>query len=202
MKFICIGKNYALHAKEMNSEVPTEPVFFLKPETALHRNGKPFFLPSFSNEIHHEIEVLLLISQTGKGISEKFAHRYYEQIGIGIDFTARDIQAQCKKGGLPWEKAKAFDNSAAVGKFYPKDQFDPDKIEFHLTINGETRQKGSTADLIFSFDKIISYVSDFITLKKGDVIFTGTPEGVGPVHRNDKIEGFLGKEKALGFNIK
>ena len=203
MKIICIGRNYSEHAKEMKSEVPKEPVFFLKPDTALIIRNQPFFLPDFSKEIHHEIELVLKISKAGKHIEERFAHKYYEEIGIGIDFTARDIQAQCKEKGLPWEKAKGFDGSAPLGLFINKKDLPPvGEIPFHLTINGTTVQKGNSKDLIFSFDKVISYISSFITLKKGDLIFTGTPEGVGPVKTNDRLEAFIGKEKLLAFNVK
>ncbi|MFI5151550.1 MAG: fumarylacetoacetate hydrolase family protein [Bacteroidia bacterium] len=203
MKIICIGRNYAEHAKEMKAPLPQEPVFFLKPDTALIIRNQPFFLPDFSKEIHHEVELVLKISKAGKFIEEKFASRYYDEIGIGIDFTARDIQQQCKEKGLPWEKAKGFDGSAPLGKFVNKTTLaDTTGIDFHLDINGKTIQKGNSKDLIFSFERIISYVSRYITLKKGDLIFTGTPEGVGPVRTNDRLEAYLGTEKLLAFNIK
>jgi acylpyruvate hydrolase len=203
MKIICIGRNYAEHAKEMKSEVPKEPVFFLKPDTALIIRNQPFFLPDFSKEIHHEVELVVKISKAGKHIEERFAHKYYEEIGIGIDFTARDIQQQCKEKGLPWEKAKGFDGSAPLGRFLnKKDLLVPGGIDFHLDINGKTVQKGNSLDLIFSFERIISYISGFITLKKGDLLFTGTPEGVGPVHTNDRLEAYIGSEKLLAFNVK
>jgi acylpyruvate hydrolase len=203
MKIICIGRNYAEHAKEMKSEIPKEPVFFMKPDTALIIRNQPFFLPDFSEDIHHEVELVLKINRVGKNIEEKFAHKYYGEIGIGIDFTARDLQAKCKEKGLPWEKAKAFDGSAPLGTFIAKDAFaDINNIDFHLNINGNTVQKGNTHDLLFSFDKIISYVSRFVTLKKGDLIFTGTPEGVGSVKLNDHLEAFIGTEKLLAFNVK
>jgi acylpyruvate hydrolase len=203
MKFICIGRNYAEHAKEMNSPVPTEPVLFIKPETALLRNNLPFYIPDFSKEIHHEVEIVLKISKMGKSIEPVFANRYYEEIGIGIDFTARDIQAKCKKEGLPWEKAKAFDYSAAIGNFIPKSKFKSmSDINFHLDINGKQVQKGNTKDLLFTFDQIISYASQFFTLKIGDYIFTGTPEGVGPVKIGDRLEAYLEHEKLLDFEIK
>lgn len=203
MKFICIGRNYAEHAKEMNSPVPTEPVIFIKPETALLRNNLPFYYPEFSKDIHHEVEIVLKISKMGKSIEPVFANRYYEEIGIGIDFTARDIQEKCKKGGLPWEKAKAFDYSAAIGNFIPKSNFKAmNDINFHLDINGKQVQKGNTKDLLFTFDQIISYASQFFTLKIGDYIFTGTPEGVGPVKIGDRLEAYLEKEKLLDFEIK
>src|SRR4051812_26839494 len=166
MKIICIGRNYAEHAKEMNAAVPSEPVFFLKPDTAQIKDNQPFYYPDFSKEIHHEVELVIKINKPGKNIQPQFADKYYEEIGIGIDFTARDIQEECKKKGLPWEKAKAFDGAAPIGKFINKKQFaDLNNISFHLTINGNTVQKGSTKDLLFSFDKIISHVSTFFTLK-------------------------------------
>lgn len=203
MKIICIGRNYAEHAKEMKSEVPIEPVFFMKPETALLKDGEAFYFPSFTKELHHEIEVVIKICKTGKHIDEKFAGNYYNEIGLGIDFTARDLQMECKKNGLPWEKAKAFDNSAPIGFFFPKNNFSNlHALEFHLEINGETRQKGNTKDLLFSFDKIIAYVSQFITLKTGDLIFTGTPEGVGPVKIGDKLVGFIAEKEILAFEVK
>ena len=203
MKIICIGRNYAEHAKEMNSAIPTEPVFFLKPDTALIKDNQPFYYPDFSKEIHHEVELVLKISKPGKNIDSKYAHKYYDEIGIGIDFTARDIQSKCKEKGLPWEKAKAFDVSAPIGQFIDKKKLiDLDNINFHLTINGIVIQKGNTKDLLFTFDAVIAYVSKFITLKTGDLIFTGTPEGVGPVRIGDKLEAFIENEKLLNFEIK
>jgi acylpyruvate hydrolase len=203
MKIICIGRNYAEHIKEMKSEMPAEPVFFMKPDTALVINNKPFYYPGFSKEIHHEVELVLKISKPGKHIDVEFANKYYDEIGIGIDFTARDVQAKCKEKGQPWEKAKSFDNSAPIGKFVTKKEFaNLSDINFHLNINGTTVQKGNTRDLLFSFDKIISYLSTFVTLKKGDLIFTGTPEGVGPVNIGDKLEAFIENKKMLEFAIK
>lgn len=203
MKIICIGRNYAEHAKEMNAAVPTEPVFFLKPDTALIKDDQPFYYPDFSKEIHHEAELVLKISKAGKNIAPEFAHKYYDEIGIGIDFTARDIQAKCKEKGLPWEKAKAFDGSAPIGKFINKNELsDMNNISFHLTVNGNTVQKGNTKDLLFSFDAVIAYVSKFFTLKTGDLIYTGTPEGVGPVKIGDKLEAFIGERSLLAFEIK
>jgi acylpyruvate hydrolase len=203
MKIICIGRNYAEHAKEMNAPVPTEPVIFLKPETALLQKNEPFYYPEFSKDIHHEVELVLKISKMGRHIEPMFANRYYDEIGIGIDFTARDIQAKCKEKGLPWEKAKAFDHSAPIGKFLPKTRFPlMDDIHFHLDVNGKTVQKGTTEDLLFTFDNLIAYVSKFFTLKKGDMIFTGTPEGVGPVKIGDRLEAYIGQEKLLDFEIK
>ena len=202
MKIICIGRNYAEHAKEMKSEVPTEPVFFLKPETALLKD-KDFYYPGFTQDLHHEVEIVLKISKNGKHIAEEFASQYYQEIGIGIDFTARDIQMKCKEKGLPWEKAKAFDQAAPIGEFIPKDNFTSlADISFRLHINGEPRQIGNTKDLLFSFDKIISYVSQFITLKTGDLIYTGTPEGVGAVHIGDVLEAFIEDNKLFHLNVK
>ena len=201
MKIICIGRNYIEHARELNNPVPKEPVFFMKPDSAIIRNNKPFFLPDFSEEVHHEIELVLKIDRLGKGIDEQFAHRYYHEIGIGVDFTARDLQRVAKEKGLPWEKAKAFDGSAPLGGFLAKEKL-PDPILFRLEINGKTVQEGSTADLIFSFDKIIAYVSRYITLRTGDLIFTGTPAGVGPVQRNDRLRGYIGDQLLLDFEVK
>ena len=203
MKIICIGRNYAEHAKEMKSEVPTEPVFFMKPDTALLKDNEPFYFPDFTNDLHHEIEVVLKISKVGKHISETFAHKYYEELSVGIDFTARDLQAQCKAKGLPWEKAKSFDGSAPIGKFVKKSELgDLQNLQFDLSINNELRQKGNTSDLLFSFDKVIAYVSQFVTLKVGDLIFTGTPEGVGPVAIGDKLKGTLNGVELFCFEVK
>ncbi|MCX6312289.1 MAG: fumarylacetoacetate hydrolase family protein [Bacteroidetes bacterium] len=203
MKIICIGRNYAEHAKEMNAPVPSEPILFLKPETALLQKNLPFYYPEFSKEIHHEVELVLKISKMGRHIEPMFANRYYDEIGIGIDFTARDIQMKCKEKGLPWEKAKAFDHSAPIGKFLPKSRFPlMDDIDFHLNINGKKVQHGNTKDLLFTFDNLIAYASTFFTLKKGDLIFTGTPVGVGPVEIGDWLEAYIGNEKLLAFEIK
>jgi acylpyruvate hydrolase len=203
MKIICIGRNYAEHAKEMKSEVPTEPVFFMKPDTALLKDNEPFYFPDFTNDLHHEIEVVLKISKVGKHIAEAFAHKYYEELSVGIDFTARDVQAQCKAKGLPWEKAKSFDGSAPIGKFVKKSELgDLQNLHFDLSINNELRQKGNTNDLLFSFDKVIAYVSQFVTLKVGDLIFTGTPEGVGPVAIGDKLKGTLNSVELFCFEVK
>lgn len=203
MKIICIGRNYAEHAKEMNAAVPTEPVFFLKPDTALIKDDQPFYYPDFSKEIHHEVELVLKISKAGKNISPEFANKYYDEIGIGIDFTARDIQAKCKEKGLPWEKAKAFDGSAPLGSFIPKKEFSNlSDINFYLEVNGNTTQKGNTKDLLFSFDAVVSYVSKFFTLKTGDLIFTGTPEGVGPVSIGDNLVAGIEGKPLLRFAIK
>jgi acylpyruvate hydrolase len=201
MKIICIGRNYAEHAKEMKAELPGEPVFFMKPETALLKETD-FYLPDFTNDLHHEIELVLKICKAGKHIEEQFAHKYYDQIGLGIDFTARDIQTECKLKGLPWEKAKSFDNSAPIGKFENKTKFILNNINFYLTINGEQKQLGNSSDLIFSFDQIISFVSKFVSLKVGDLIYTGTPSGVGPVKIGDKLEGFINDVSYLTLSIK
>jgi 2-keto-4-pentenoate hydratase/2-oxohepta-3-ene-1,7-dioic acid hydratase in catechol pathway len=194
MKILAIGRNYVEHAKELNNPIPDEPVIFLMPETALIKKNQPFFYPDFSNDVHYEVELVLKISKLGKNIDEKFAHRYYDEIGIGIDFTARDIQAELKKKGLPWEKAKAFDGAAPLGKFVAKDLLPPvDNISFSLEKNGQVVQQGNSSLMINSFDAIIAHVSKFFTLKIGDLIFTGTPAGVGPVIIGDdliaKIEG-------------
>ena len=203
MKIIAIGRNYAEHAKELNNPVPTTPVIFLKPDTALLKDNKPFYHPDFSDDIHYELEVVLKICKEGKHISEKFASNYYDEIGLGIDFTARDIQAKHKEKGLPWELAKAFDNSAPVSIFLPKTDFkDLYNLSFELKVNGRNRQNGDTKDLLFSFEKIISFVSQYITLKKGDLIFTGTPAGVGKVDRGDKLEASLEGRLLLNFDVK
>lgn len=203
MKIIAIGRNYAEHAKELNNPIPDSPVIFLKPDTAALKDNKPFYIPDFSSDIHYELEVVLKISKEGKHISEKFAHKYYEEIGLGIDFTARDIQTAHKAKGLPWELAKAFDNSAAISSFVPKTEFENIyDLPFELKINGSSRQNGNTKRMIFSYEKIIAFVSRYITLKKGDLIFTGTPEGVGQVHQGDKLEAWLQGKQLLDFDIK
>jgi acylpyruvate hydrolase len=203
MKIICIGRNYAEHVKEMKAESMGSPVFFMKPETALVENGKPFYYPDFSKEVHHEVEIVLKVNRNGKNIEKKFGHKYFEEITVGIDFTARDLQAECKKKGLPWEMAKSFDYSAPVGRFISKEDFvNLYTIPFHLDINGTTVQEGNTRDLLYQFDTIIEYVSKFVTIKQGDLIFTGTPVGVGPVSVGDKLEGFIGIEKLLECDVK
>ena len=203
MKIICIGRNYTEHAKELNNPVPEEPIFFMKPDSALILNNQPFFLPDFSNEIHHEVEVVLKINRLGKNIDEKFAHRYYEEIGLGIDLTARDLQQKCKAAGKPWEIAKAFDGSAPLGTFIKKQNLpDVNAINFYLDINGKTVQKGNTKDMIFSFDSLIAYLSKFLTLKIGDLIYTGTPAGVGPLKISDHLEGYMEGKKLLDFFIR
>ncbi|MEB2778377.1 fumarylacetoacetate hydrolase family protein [Algoriphagus sp. D3-2-R+10] len=203
MKIICIGRNYAAHIKELKNETPGSPVVFLKPDTALLKDGAPFFYPDFSKNIHHEAELVLKISKQGIYIQKQFAHRYFNEIGLGIDFTARDLQDQCKAKGLPWEIAKGFNGAAPIGDFKSIEDFeDLNNIDFHLTINGETRQKGNTSLMLFDFGTIIEYVSQFFMLKTGDLIYTGTPAGVGPVQIGDKLEGFIGTEKLLDFEIK
>jgi acylpyruvate hydrolase len=203
MKIIAIGRNYAEHAKELNNPVPTTPVIFMKPDTALLKDNKPFYYPEFSQDVHYEIELVLKVSKEGRHISEKFAADYFEEVGLGIDFTARDIQARHKEKGLPWELAKGFDHSAPISNFVPKTQF-ADLYDLHLKLdlNGETRQDGNTKNLLFSFEKLIAFVSQYITLKKGDLIFTGTPEGVGAVKQGDRLEGYLQGEKMLDFYVK
>ena len=204
MKIIAIGRNYAEHAKELNNPVPaTQPVIFMKPDTALLKDNKPFYHPEFSNDIHHEIEIVLKICKEGKHISEKFAGNYFKEIGLGIDFTARDIQTKHKEKGLPWELAKAFDNSAPVSRFIPKENFkDLYNINFSMELNGKTVQEGNTKDLLFSFERIISFVSMYITLKTGDLIFTGTPAGVGKIAIDDHLAGYLEGDKLLDFYIR
>ena len=203
MKIICIGRNYVEHARELNNPLPKEPVFFLKPDSAILRRNHPFYYPDFSNEIHFETELVLKICKVGRHIPERFASSYYNEIGIGIDFTARDLQRKCKEKGLPWEIAKAFDFSAPLGKFLIKDELaDTGNISFSLKINNEIRQDGNSSNMIFSFDQIIAYVSKFITLKMGDLIFTGTPEGVGPVKRGDRLQAYIEDKKLLDFPVR
>lgn len=204
MKIICIGRNYVAHAKELNNEVPDEPVFFMKPDSALLRNNDPFYLPGWTNDVHHEIELVLKIKRLGKNIEKRFAHRYYDEIGLGIDFTARDVQQKLKEKGLPWEKAKAFDQSAVLGNtFIDKNEFpDLKNISFRLLKNGNLVQDGNSSLMIFDFDEIISQISRYITLKIGDLIYTGTPAGVGAVGIGDRLEGFLDERKLFDFEIK
>jgi len=203
MKIICIGRNYVNHAKELGNEIPTEPLFFLKPDTAIQPKGHPFFIPHFSNDIYYEVELVLKINKTGKHIEERFAHTYYDQIGLGIDFTARDIQEECKAKGLPWEKAKGFDGSAQIGRnFIDKAELELNDITFSLEKNGEQVQLGNSKDMLFSFDKIITYLSKFYTLQIGDLIYTGTPEGVGAVEAGDKLQGFIGEKKMFKVMVK
>ncbi|HEX8529400.1 MAG TPA: fumarylacetoacetate hydrolase family protein [Cytophagales bacterium] len=202
MKIIAIGRNYAEHIKELQNERPDEPVVFLKPDTALLRDNAPFYYPDFSKDIHHEVEILLKISKEGKNIDPAFAHKYYDEIGIGIDFTARDLQQKCKTKGLPWEIAKAFNGSAPVSAFVPKAGYDLSDLDFSLRINGEIRQQGNTKLMLFNFDTIIAYVSRFFTLKTGDIVFTGTPQGVGPVQVGDRLEASIGNKPMLSFEVK
>ena len=203
MKIICIGRNYAAHVEELDNERPDEPVIFIKPDTAIAQSNLPFFIPEFSNEVHHEVEVLVRINRIGKHIQTKFAHKYYDQIGLGIDFTARDIQQQLKSKGLPWEKAKAFDGSAFVGKWYDKSGLgDLKKLSFSLHKNGELVQAADTGLMLWSIDEIISYASQYFTMKIGDIIFTGTPAGVSQVVKNDLLEGHLNGQKALSLIVK
>jgi len=203
MKIFAIGMNYIEHTKELNNPVPSEPVFFMKPDTAIVRNNKPFYYPDFSENLHYETEIVLKLNRVGKNISERFAHRYYTEIGIGIDFTARDIQKKCREKGLPWEVAKAFDGSAPLGKFVPKEQLaDVHNINFHLDLNGATVQSGNTHDMIFSFEKIIAHISRYITIRMGDLIFTGTPVGVGPVKIGDHLQAYIEDQLMLDFYVK
>ncbi len=202
MKIIAIGRNYAEHIKELQNERPDEPVVFMKPDTALLKDNAPFYHPDFSSDIHHEVEILLKINKEGKNIDPQFAHKYYDEIGIGIDFTARDLQQKCKTKGLPWEIAKAFNGSAPVSAFVPKGGYNLTDLNFSLTINGETRQQGNTRMMLFPFDYLVAYVSKYFTLKTGDIIFTGTPQGVGPVKIGDRLEAFIEDQKLLEFEVK
>jgi acylpyruvate hydrolase len=202
MKIFCIGRNYEEHARELNNPVPAAPVVFMKPSTALLLDGKPFYYPEFSQNIHYELELVLKICKNGKSVAEKFASAYYDKIGLGIDFTARDIQDICKQKGHPWEIAKSFDNSAVLGDFIPKTDLEGNSISFSLLKNGEQVQQGNSADMIFSFDAIISYISTYFTLQVGDLIYTGTPAGVGPVKTGDQLQGLLEGKKRLHCIIK
>ena len=203
MKIICIGRNYIKHAEELGNSVPEEPLFFLKPDTAIQPKGHPFFIPEFSDEIHYETELVIKINKIGKHIEERFAHKYYSQIGLGIDFTARDIQQECKKKGLPWEKAKGFDGSAQISKvFIDKSNLDLENISFKLEKNGEIVQNGNSKDMLFHFDKIINYISKFYTLKIGDLIYTGTPAGVGKVTPGDVLIGYIEEKEMLKVLVK
>lgn len=203
MKIICIGRNYADHAKEMNAPTPEFPLFFLKPDSSILPKRTPFYYPEFTKDLHYECEVIVRINKLGKNIHTKFAHTYYDEIGLGIDFTARDLQEECKAKGLPWERAKAFDGSAVIcEKFIPKSEVDLTCLEFHLCKNEEVVQKGNTQDFLFTIDTIISYVSQFMTLKIGDIIFTGTPAGVGPVAIGDTLQGYIGEREMFKLQIK
>lgn len=203
MKILCVGRNYVEHAKELNNQVPTEPVIFSKPDSALLLKNKPFFVPDFAEEFHHEVEVVVRINRLGKNIAPQFARRYYEEVALGIDFTARDLQTRLKSKGLPWEKSKAFDGSAVLSHFVSKDKFtDLQNVNFRLDINGETRQQGNTNQMIFPIDELIAHVSQYFTLKIGDLIYTGTPAGVGPVKIGDRLQGYLEEEQMLDFLVK
>ena len=201
MKIICVGQNYLKHIEELKSKKSSSPVIFLKPDSSLIAKNQPFFIPEFSNEIHYEIELIIKIKKLGKHIEKRFAPSYYSEIGLGIDFTARDLQNECKINGHPWEKAKAFDHSAVIGTtFYPIEKFN--EIHFELKKNGNLVQQGNANNMVFDFDEIIQHVSKFMTLKIGDIIFTGTPEGVGPIKIGDKLEGFLNGKKIIDLNVK
>lgn len=204
MKIICIGRNYVDHAKELNNAVPEEPIFFMKPDSALLRNNDPFYIPEWSNEIHHEIELVVKIKRIGKNIEKRFAHRYYDEIGLGIDFTARDVQRELKSKGLPWEKAKAFDKSAVLSRsFIQKTELENSQaVPFRLDINGETIQAGNSEQMIFDIDELITHISKYATLKIGDLIYTGTPANVGAVKIGDRLEGYLEDRKMFDFMIK
>jgi len=203
MKLICIGRNYTDHIKELENEKPTDPVVFLKPDTAILLKKQPFFIPDFSDEIHHEVEILVKINKVGKHIDKKFAHKYYDEIGLGIDFTARDLQAQLKAKGLPWEKAKAFDGAAVIGKWLAKSKFQNiDNINFSLKKNDEVIQSGNTELMLWKIDELIEYVSKYFTLKIGDIIFTGTPAGVGKIFTNDILTGYIEDEEMFSIKIK
>ena len=202
MKIICIGRNYAKHIEELANERPKNPVVFLKPDSSILPRKNPFFIPPFSSDVHYEVEVLVKINKVGKHIASRFAHKYYDEIGLGIDFTARDIQQQCKEKGLPWEKAKAFDGSAVIGDFYDKSNFDLENLSFKLFKNDKVVQDGNTKAMLWKVDELISYVSQYFTLKKGDVIFTGTPAGVGKVSENDILIGEINNRKAFEIRVK
>ncbi len=203
MKIIAIGRNYADHIEELNNERPDEPVIFMKPDTALLIDNEPFYFPSFSKDVHYEVEIVLKINNIGKNIQKEFAHKYYSEIGIGVDFTARDLQSKLKEKGLPWEKAKAFNGSAPISKFISKDKFENlNNLTFALKLNGKQVQEGNTSMMLWNFDEIIAYVSQFFTLKVGDIIFTGTPKGVGPVGIGDTLEAFIEDKSMLSFEVK
>ena len=202
MKIICIGRNYAKHIEELANERPENPVVFLKPDSSILPRKNPFFIPPFSSDVHYEVEVLVKINKVGKHIASRFAHKYYDEIGLGIDFTARDIQQQCKEKGLPWEKAKAFDGSAVIGDFYDKSNFDLENLSFKLFKNDKVVQDGNTKAMLWKVDELICYVSQYFTLKKGDIIFTGTPAGVGKVSENDILIGEINNRKAFEIRVK
>jgi 2-keto-4-pentenoate hydratase/2-oxohepta-3-ene-1,7-dioic acid hydratase in catechol pathway len=203
MKIICIGRNYVKHIEELNNDRPDEPVVFLKPDSSILLKQHPFVIPEFTDDVHHEVELIVKINKVGKYIEPKFASNYYDEIGLGIDFTARDLQAKLKEKGLPWEKAKSFDGSAVIGEFYPKsDSKSLEDLEFKLVKNGEIVQFGNTKHMIWKIDELISHVSQYFTLKKGDIIFTGTPEGVAAVKPNDILEGYLEDKKSFRIQVK
>jgi len=203
MKIICIGRNYAKHIEELENEKPENPVVFLKPDSAILPRKNPFFIPEFSNEVHHEVEILVKINRIGKHIDRKFAHKYYDEIGLGIDFTARDLQSKLKEKGLPWEKAKAFDGAAVVGKFLAKNDFkNVDDINFRLEKNDKVQQKGNTSLMLWKIDTLIEYISKYFTLKIGDIIFTGTPSGVAKVNPNDILKGFIEEKEIFSIKVK
>lgn len=203
MKIICIGRNYADHISELQNERPDAPVIFMKPDTAVVQKQFPFVIPEFSNDVHHEAEVLVKIKKVGKYIDAKFAHKYYDEIGLGIDFTARDLQSELKAKGLPWEKAKAFDGSAVIGDFVDKSEFTSlDNINFELTSNGKVVQQGNTAQMLWKIDELIAYISQYFTLRTGDIIFTGTPKGVAKVNADDVLEGYLEEKKMFRIQVK
>ncbi|WP_209405343.1 fumarylacetoacetate hydrolase family protein [Pseudozobellia sp. WGM2] len=203
MKLICIGRNYTEHIEELNNERPDEPVVFIKPDSAILPNEQDFYIPDFSDDVHYEVELLVKINKVGKHIEERFAHKYYDEVGLGIDFTARDLQSQLKQKGLPWEKAKGFDGSAVIGKWLSKNNLDSiDDINFSLFKNGDEVQKGSTKLMLWKIDELIAYVSKFFTLKKGDVIFTGTPAGVGRIQANDYLSGMMEGHELFHINVK
>jgi 2-keto-4-pentenoate hydratase/2-oxohepta-3-ene-1,7-dioic acid hydratase in catechol pathway len=202
MKIICIGRNYAAHIEELKNERPEEPVIFSKPDTAIIKENGPFYYPEISNDIHHEVEVVLKISKEGKSIAPEFAHKYYDEIGLGIDFTARDLQTKLKSKGLPWDLAKGFNGSAPISDFVSKEKYNLKSLNFSLEVNGALKQQGNTSMMLFDFDFIVSFVSRYFTLKKGDLIFTGTPEGVGPVKIGDKLKGMIEGEEFFHFEIK
>ena len=203
MKIICVGRNYVEHIKELNNEQPEDPVIFLKPETAIPLKNEPFFYPDFSSDVHYEVEILVKINRVGKNIDEKFAHKYYDEIGVGIDFTARDLQSKLKAKGLPWELAKGFNGSAPISSFIPKTDFpDLQNLNFHLDINGETKQLGNTNLMLFKIDYLISFVSRYFLLQQGDILFTGTPKGVGPVQIGDQLTAYIEDKPMLTFDVK
>lgn len=202
MKIICIARNYVEHAKELNNTIPKSPVFFIKPDTALLQKERNFYIPEFSSDIHYEVEIVLKISKAGKYIQPEFAHKYFDQISVGIDFTARDLQSELKKNGYPWEIAKGFDGAAVVGNFLDKNEFDLSNLNFKLLKNGETVQHGNTSMMIHDFSKIIAESSKYFTLKTGDLIMTGTPAGVGPVGRGDELSGYIEDQKIFEVSIK